>query len=826
MKKQSLTLGLLSLAMLASCHPASSSSSSTSSSVKTIPNITTIYVYEPTITEDMWSEISAGFKADSKLHYSMPQSDYVEAAQEGTEYSSIAVHRNKYYRKALDANGFKIGELEFGKSLTSGELVRSRLSLQNKIVQEAVTQTNSEAGAEETIQWNDFYLNNYFTAFTSSYFTYNKEESESEENKGKYNVFKFDQNFFENGMDDEEVANARLSLGYQLVNFHLPFGFFNDATSSLSLKDITLKTDGNHIISLDFTMDINIEVENQAEGSEGDDGDTEKVTETIGSIDIHDGFKDYGVAAYGPEPLKTAPAKTDANTAKLQAAFDKLGNKKYTENLNFELTNQGKSVGSFAFTAVWDDRNLKKTWTSGEERKVSRVLLSEDYTKGQDVVALNGGYYYNGLEKPSYLPTLGFSADLFTSDDGKTFTLDPDYTVLINASDFSLNSDFPYLGYASISGLQFTLNNDGSLGFKASGFLAQLGVTLDLSGSYSDFGAALGEDYSVAKNDSSAVKMTDEITYADAKTKTNITTYLGNLDLLNVFPTLGKYFSTTYAAYDKDEYNNQAVLLEIPLYYSDFQSLVLSGFYGMTSEAINTAKTTYNNNVSSVIAAFKSGLTKAGFTVTDGSELGSMTATKTADGKTYQVVTGIAADKNGEQYFLVQIQYGTLYTVTLDYGYKDDKGEEATDSDRLYEGVLFRPGDPQREGYAFAGWYTDADFKTAYDAKSGIKADTTLYAKWEAKDDVTVTFNFNTDVLASREVKVKYDGLATAPEETTYTDADGNVYELVGWYLDSTLKTKVDLTTERFKADTTLYAKWKLKTAAGSGSGTGTTVGD
>jgi len=38
---------------------------------------------------------------------------------------------------------------------------------------------------------------------------------------------------------------------------------------------------------------------------------------------------------------------------------------------------------------------------------------------------------------------------------------------------------------------------------------------------------------------------------------------------------------------------------------------------------------------------------------------------------------------------------------------------------------------PTKEGYDFAGWYTDADCTTAYDFSSAVTADITLYAKWE-----------------------------------------------------------------------------------------------
>lgn len=45
--------------------------------------------------------------------------------------------------------------------------------------------------------------------------------------------------------------------------------------------------------------------------------------------------------------------------------------------------------------------------------------------------------------------------------------------------------------------------------------------------------------------------------------------------------------------------------------------------------------------------------------------------------------------------------------------------------------VLAKPADPTRAGYKFAGWYTDKDFKNAYDFSKAVEGDFNLYAKWE-----------------------------------------------------------------------------------------------
>ncbi len=47
--------------------------------------------------------------------------------------------------------------------------------------------------------------------------------------------------------------------------------------------------------------------------------------------------------------------------------------------------------------------------------------------------------------------------------------------------------------------------------------------------------------------------------------------------------------------------------------------------------------------------------------------------------------------------------------------------------------TVARPADPTREGYTFAGWYTDEACTKAYDFSVAVTADMTLYAKWIKK---------------------------------------------------------------------------------------------
>lgn len=67
----------------------------------------------------------------------------------------------------------------------------------------------------------------------------------------------------------------------------------------------------------------------------------------------------------------------------------------------------------------------------------------------------------------------------------------------------------------------------------------------------------------------------------------------------------------------------------------------------------------------------------------------------------------------------------------------DSNGGSAVQMLRLLAGTALSgkmPAAPTRFGYTFAGWYTDKDLKTAFNATTMPKGNTTLYAKWTPND--------------------------------------------------------------------------------------------
>lgn len=95
---------------------------------------------------------------------------------------------------------------------------------------------------------------------------------------------------------------------------------------------------------------------------------------------------------------------------------------------------------------------------------------------------------------------------------------------------------------------------------------------------------------------------------------------------------------------------------------------------------------------------------------------------------------------------------------------------------------------PEVEGFTFDGWYADDTYSTKFDFTKPIKRNTTVYAKWTAKDyEVSfVTEHGKTPTSQN----VPYNEPAKDPGKLS---EDG--YTFIGWYADEAHKTKFDFST-------------------------------
>lgn len=109
---------------------------------------------------------------------------------------------------------------------------------------------------------------------------------------------------------------------------------------------------------------------------------------------------------------------------------------------------------------------------------------------------------------------------------------------------------------------------------------------------------------------------------------------------------------------------------------------------------------------------------------------------------------------------------------------------------------------PPVEGFTFDGWYTDnIHYTTKFDFTQPIKSNTTVYAKWTAKD-YEVSF-ITEHGKAPTSQNVPYNGTATDPGKLS---AEG--YTFIGWYADDAHTIEFDFSTP-ITGDTKVYAKWE-----------------
>lgn len=131
-----------------------------------------------------------------------------------------------------------------------------------------------------------------------------------------------------------------------------------------------------------------------------------------------------------------------------------------------------------------------------------------------------------------------------------------------------------------------------------------------------------------------------------------------------------------------------------------------------------------------------------------------------------------------------------------------------------------KPANPEKEGYVFAGWYTNVDLTDKYNFDLPVTADLKLYAKFEesvAVETQTVTFMKDAETLFDTSVVKKGNTVGVHAEPTN----DG--YSFAGWYTDVKCTTAYDFNLP-VNTDITLYAKWLAKYTVSFDTDGGSTV--
>ena len=147
----------------------------------------------------------------------------------------------------------------------------------------------------------------------------------------------------------------------------------------------------------------------------------------------------------------------------------------------------------------------------------------------------------------------------------------------------------------------------------------------------------------------------------------------------------------------------------------------------------------------------------------------------------------------------------------------NSNGGTVVDEQIVEEGaVAAAPTAPTREGYTFAGWFSDSGLLSSYGFTAAVTESITLYAKWTI-NRFTVSFNSNSGSLVTSQ-QVDYEGTAVEPTAPVLTG-----YVFSGWYSEISLENKFNFTTQ-VKENLTLYAKWTAVYTVSFNSNDGTAV--
>jgi len=116
------------------------------------------------------------------------------------------------------------------------------------------------------------------------------------------------------------------------------------------------------------------------------------------------------------------------------------------------------------------------------------------------------------------------------------------------------------------------------------------------------------------------------------------------------------------------------------------------------------------------------------------------------------------------------------YTVT----FNSNGGSAVTSQSVTYNNKVTKPADPTKEGFTFAGWYTDSALTNAYDFSKNVTGGFTLYAKWTEKVVTPKPFPF-VDVSQNAwyysDVKTAWEqGLVDGTSATTFAPNDNLTY--------------------------------------------------
>lgn len=138
------------------------------------------------------------------------------------------------------------------------------------------------------------------------------------------------------------------------------------------------------------------------------------------------------------------------------------------------------------------------------------------------------------------------------------------------------------------------------------------------------------------------------------------------------------------------------------------------------------------------------------------------------------------------------------YTLT----FNTNGGSSITALNQDFGSVVLEPTAPTREGYTFAGWYTDNNtFNNEYSFETMPADNQTIFARWTA-NNYTITFDSNGGTAVTA-ITQPYQSSVVAPSNPTYGEL---VFQ--GWYTDDETFVDLYIFSTMPLNGITLYAKW------------------
>ena len=113
------------------------------------------------------------------------------------------------------------------------------------------------------------------------------------------------------------------------------------------------------------------------------------------------------------------------------------------------------------------------------------------------------------------------------------------------------------------------------------------------------------------------------------------------------------------------------------------------------------------------------------------------------------------------------ISHTKMYTVS----FQSNEGTEVASQNVVSGSMAEKPEDPEKEGYFFDGWYSDANTSIPYYFDTPVTSSITLYAKWAKAWTVTFSLGLPTDIndkatIETENIYVKDGGTTTFPKIT------------------------------------------------------------